>query len=331
VLPQPPDRLTGKTVAVVGSGPAGLAVAQQLTRAGHTVAVYERADKPGGLLRYGIPEFKMEKAVIDRRLAQMEAEGTRFRSGVEVGVQLTGQQLRDRYDAVVLAVGATVPRDLPVPGRELDGVLQAMDFLPPANRVALGEQVEGQVTAKDKDVVIIGGGDTGADCLGTALRQGAAAVRQLELLPRPPESRAADNPWPEAPRVFRISSAHEEGGERLFAVSTDSFVGDDEGRVRALRAVRMEAAAPGGRSPFRPVPGSEVELPADLVLLAMGFTGPERNGLLSQLGVRVTERGTVWRDANWMTSVSRVFTAGDMQRGQSLIVWAIADLPAPLP
>ena len=325
--PRPPVSRTGRSVAVVGSGPAGLAAADQLNRAGHTVTVFERADRIGGLLRYGIPEFKLEKRLLDRRLALMAAEGVLFRAGCSVGRDLTTDDLLANFDAVVLAGGATIPRDLPVPGRGLRGIHFAMDYLTAQNRRCLGDRLpaEESISAEGQHVVIIGGGDTGADCLGTALRQGAAAVRQLELLPRPPESRAADNPWPEAPRVFRISSAHEEGGERLFAVSTDSFVGDDEGRVRALRAVRMEAAAPGGRSPFRPVPGSEVELPADLVLLAMGFTGPERNGLLSQLGVRVTERGTVWRDANWMTSVSRVFTAGDMQRGQSLVVWAIAD------
>jgi glutamate synthase (NADPH/NADH) small chain len=321
VLPQPPDRLTGKTVAVVGSGPAGLAVAQQLTRAGHTVAVYERADKPGGLLRYGIPEFKMEKAVIDRRLAQMEAEGTRFRSGVEVGVQITGQQLRDRYDAVVLAVGATVPRDLPVPGRELDGVLQAMDFLPPANRVALGEQVEGQVTAKDKDVVIIGGGDTGADCLGTALRQGARSVTSLEIMPRPGDERPDSMPWPTYPMLYRVASAHEEGGERVYAVNTKEVLGDEDGRVRALRLVEVRRGDKG----FEEVEGTDREIPAQLVLLAMGFLGPQGAGLVEQLGVELDERSNIKRDKHFMTSVPGVFVAGDAGRGQSLIVWAIAE------
>jgi glutamate synthase (NADPH/NADH) small chain len=321
VLPQPPDRLTGKTVAVVGSGPAGLAVAQQLTRAGHTVAVYERADKPGGLLRYGIPEFKMEKAVIDRRLAQMEAEGTRFRSGVEVGVQITGQQLRDRYDAVVLAVGATVPRDLPVPGRELDGVLQAMDFLPPANRVALGEHVEGQVTAKDKDVVIIGGGDTGADCLGTALRQGARSVTSLEIMPRPGDERPDSMPWPTYPMLYRVASAHEEGGERVYAVNTKEVLGDEDGRVRALRLVEVRRGDKG----FEEVEGTDREIPAQLVLLAMGFLGPQGAGLVEQLGVELDERSNIKRDKHFMTSVPGVFVAGDAGRGQSLIVWAIAE------
>jgi glutamate synthase (NADPH/NADH) small chain len=342
--PQPPDRLSGKTVAVVGSGPAGLAAAQQLTRAGHTVAVYERADKIGGLLRYGIPEFKMEKKHLDRRLAQMEAEGTRFRPGVAVGEAITGRQLRDRYDAVVLAVGATAWRDLPVPGREFDGVLQAMEYLPPANRVALGETVEGQVVATDKDVIVIGGGDTGADCLGTALRQGARSVTQLEILPRPPEERPGGQPWPTYPMTYRVSSAHEEGGERVYAVSTQAFLGDDEGRVRALRLVEVELV--DGR--FTPVEGSEREIPAQLVLLAMGFVGPEKNALVEQLGVDLDARGNIARDGDYTSSVPGVFVAGDAGRGQSLIVWAIAEgrscaaavdrwltgstvLPAPIP
>ncbi|HMT91296.1 MAG TPA: glutamate synthase subunit beta, partial [Dermatophilaceae bacterium] len=237
VAPQPPERLSGKTVAVVGSGPAGLAAAQQLTRAGHTVAVYERADKPGGLLRYGIPEFKMEKAILDRRIAQMEAEGTRFRCGVDVGGEITGQQLRTRFDAVVLAMGATVPRDLPVPGREFAGVHQAMEYLPQGNRAALGESVEGQILATDKDVIVIGGGDTGADCIGTALRQGARSVTSLEIMPRPSDERPAAQPWPTYPMIYRVASAHEEGGERVYAVSTTEILGDGEGRVRALRLV----------------------------------------------------------------------------------------------
>jgi glutamate synthase (NADPH) small chain len=319
--PLPPDRLSGRTVAVVGSGPAGLAAAQQLTRAGHTVAVFERADRIGGLLRYGIPEFKMEKAVLDRRLEQMRAEGTRFRPGVDVGEDITGRQLRDRYDAVVLAVGSTVPRDLPVPGRDLGGVLQAMEFLPPANRAALGESVPGQVTAQGKDVVIIGGGDTGADCLGTALRQGARSVTQLEIMPRPPQERPASQPWPTYPMLFRVSSAHEEGGDRVYAVSTLEFVEGPDGEVGGLRLVDVEQR--DGR--LVPVDGTERLLPAQLVLLAMGFVGPQRAGVLEQLDVAFDDRGAIARDPAFSTSVPGVFVAGDAGRGQSLIVWAIAE------
>src|SRR5450830_410668 len=321
VKPTPPDRLTGKTVAVIGSGPAGLAAAQQLTRAGHTVAVYERADKIGGLLRYGIPEFKMEKSVLDRRLNQMEKEGTRFRPGVDVGVELTGRQLRDRYDAIVLAVGATAARDLPVPGRELDGIMQAMEYLPQANRVAAGDVVEDQVVANGKDVVVIGGGDTGADCLGTALRQGARSVTQLEILPHPPEDRPAGQPWPTYPMTYRVSSAHEEGGDRVYSVSTQEFLGDESGSVRALSLVEVEMI--GGR--FEPVPGTEHEIPEQLVLFAMGFTGPERGPLLEQLGVSITARGVIGRTDDFASDVPGVFVAGDAGRGQSLIVWAIAE------
>jgi glutamate synthase (NADPH) small chain len=321
VRPRPPEWLSGKTVAVVGSGPAGLAAAQQLTRAGHTVAVYERADRIGGLLRYGIPEFKMEKAVLDRRLDQMRREGTVFRAGIEVGSEgsgLTGAKLRERYDAIVLAIGSTVPRDLPVPGRELDGILQAMEYLPPSNRASLGQEAPGQVTAEGKDVVIIGGGDTGADCLGTAIRQRARSVTQLEILAQPPDVRPTHQPWPTYPMTFRISSAHEEAGDRVYAVSTQDFLGDEEGRVRGLRLVEVDAS-------FQPVSGTERELPAQLVLLAMGFTGPQRDGLVDQLDVELDDRGNVARDTSYATSVDGVFVAGDAGRGQSLIVWAIAE------
>ena len=321
IQPRPPERLSGKTVAVVGSGPAGLAAAQQLTRAGHTVAVFERADRPGGLLRYGIPEFKMEKAILDRRIAQMEAEGTRFRCGVDVGSALTGDQLRQRYDAVVLAIGATVPRDLSVPGRELAGIHQAMDYLPQGNRVALGESVEGQIHAGGKDVVVIGGGDTGADCIGTAHRQGARSVTSLEIMPRPGDTRPAGQPWPTYPMLYRVASAHEEGGERVYSVSTKAALGDDSGAVRALQVCEVELV--GGR--FQEVPGSERELPAQLVLLAMGFLGPQGSGLVEQLGVELDERSNVRRDRAYMSSVPGVFVAGDAGRGQSLIVWAIAE------
>lgn len=344
VRPQPPEWLSGRTIAVIGSGPAGLATAQQLTRAGHTVAVYERADKIGGLLRYGIPEFKMEKQVLDRRLDQMRREGTVFRAGVDVGSTLTGQQLRERYDAVVLAIGSTLGRDLPVPGRELDGIHQAMEYLPQSNRASLGEKVEGQIRADGKHVVIIGGGDTGADCLGTAHRQKAASVTQLEILPRPTEDRPDNQPWPTYPMTFRVSSAHEEGGERVYAVSTKEFLGDDNGHVRALHLVEVELQ--DGK--FAEVEGSEREIPADLVLLAMGFTGPQQEGLVEQLGVELDERGNIKRDASYASTVPGVFVAGDAGRGQSLIVWAIAEgraaaaavdtyltgattLPAPIP
>ena len=383
--PPGPAALTGKKVAVIGSGPAGLAAAQQLTRAGHAITVYERADAPGGLLRYGIPEFKMEKRHLDRRLAQMRAEGTEFVCGVNAGVDVPAAALRAGHDAIVLAGGATVPRGLPVPGAGLDGIHQAMDYLPFANRAATssilnggagdraggagapgredppagpggpasngpvisgsasGEQASGEqasngpvisgpviseqasgeaaISARGRHVVIIGGGDTGADCLGTAHRQGAASVTQLEIMQRPPAGRPEHQPWPTHPMVFRVSSAHEEGGERVYAVSTREFLGDAAGRVRALRLTGVEFS--GGR--FNPVPGTERELPCDLVLLAMGFTGAERTGLIGDLGVEVDARGNVARDAGYATSVPGVFVAGDMGRGQSLIVWAIAE------
>jgi glutamate synthase (NADPH/NADH) small chain len=327
ITARPPARRTGKHVAVVGSGPAGLAVSDQLNRAGHTVTVFERADRIGGLLRYGIPEFKLEKKVLDRRVALLAAEGIVFRTGCQVGIDLSADDLLSDFDAVVLAGGSTVPRDLRVPGRDLDGVHFAMDYLTAQNRRCAGDDLSPgeMLSAEGKDVIIIGGGDTGADCLGTALRQNAKSVRQLELLPRPPDSRGPDNPWPQWPQIFRVSTAHEEGGERMYSISTQAFVGDETGRVTALRAARVEPSVVNGRTVFQPVPGSDFELPAGLVLLAMGFTGAERTGLLEQFGVRITDRGTVWRDQAWMTNVPGVFTAGDMQRGQSLIVWAIAD------
>ena len=327
IAPRPPARRTGRKVAVVGSGPAGLAAADQLNRAGHWVTVFERADRIGGLLRYGIPEFKMEKRLLDRRLSLLEQEGIAFRTRAEIGVNVPVDELRRGFDAIVLAGGATQARDLQVPGRDLKGIHFAVEYLTQQNRVCEGDTLgnEERISAAGQHVVIIGGGDTGADCLGTAHRQGAKSVHQFELLPRPPEERSPDNPWPQWPNVFRVSPAHEEGGERLYSVSTERFVGDEHGHVRALAAVQVEMIREGGRVRFDKVPGTEFRLAADLVLLAMGFVGPERNGLLSQLGVRLTDRGTVWRDANWMTSVPGVFTAGDMQRGQSLIVWAIAD------
>jgi len=321
VTPQPPDRLTGRTVAVVGSGPAGLAAAQQLARAGHTVAVFERADRIGGLLRYGIPEFKMEKRHLDRRLDQMQAEGVKFRPGVEVGIDLTGEDLRQRYDAVVLAVGATVWRDLPAPGRDLTGIYQAMEYLPLANRVQEGDLDASPIDVAGKHVVIIGGGDTGADCLGTAHRQGAASITQLEILPTPPHHRPDSQPWPTYPMTYRVSSAHEEGGDRMFAVSTEEFLGDGEGNLRALRLVEVEQHEGG----LRPVPGSTREIPADYVFLAMGFLGPEDNGLADQFGLSLTDRGAIARRDDYTTDVPGVFIAGDAGRGQSLIVWAIAE------
>jgi len=347
---QPPVVRTGKRVAVVGSGPAGLAAAEQLNRAGHTVTVFERDDRIGGLLRYGIPEFKMEKRFVDRRLELMAKDGVVFRSNSHVGVNVPVATLRRDFDAIVLAGGACWPRDLPVPGRELRGIHFAMEYLTLQNKRCEGDVIADEkfVTAQGKRVVIIGGGDTGADCLGTVHRQGALAVHQFELLPRPPDERAADNPWPLWPNIFRVSGAHEEGGERVYAVATQRFLGDARGHVRALEAVKVDLVREGGRLEFRPIPGSEFALEVELVLLAMGFLGPERPGMLSDLGVTLTERGNVWRDATWMTSAPGVFACGDMQRGQSLIVWAIAEgrsaargvdlylmgtseLPAPLP
>ncbi|MGQ0631913.1 MAG: glutamate synthase subunit beta [Sporichthyaceae bacterium] len=321
VTPQPPDRQSGKRIAVIGSGPAGLAAAQQLTRVGHTVAVYERADRIGGLLRYGIPEFKMEKRYLDRRLRQMKSEGTKFRPGVDVGTDITAAQLRDRYDAVVLAMGATDARDLPVPGRELAGIHQAMEYLPWGNKVCEGDLEESPITAKGKHVVIIGGGDTGADCLGTAHRQGAASVTQLEIMPQPPDARPSSQPWPTYPMILRTASAHEEGGDRVYAVSTKEFLADEAGNVRAL--VLAEVNFTGGK--LTAVEGTEREIPADIVFLAMGFVGPEKGPLLTDLAVELDARGNVARDEEYASNVPGVFVAGDAGRGQSLIVWAIAE------
>ncbi len=322
VTPLPPDRLTGKTVAVIGSGPAGLAAAQQLTRAGHTVAVYERAEKIGGLLRYGIPEFKMEKSIVDRRILQMEGEGTRFRPGVNVGVDITGDELRSRYDALVLAVGATQWRDISVPGRESKGIYQAMEYLPWGNLQGL-HQLESQplINAAGKHVVILGGGDTGADCLGTAIRQGAASITQLEIMPRPTQERPASQPWPTYPMIYRVSSAHEEAGERLYALSTEEFIGDGKGNVKALKLIETELI----NGKFEKIVGSEKEIPADLVFLAMGFTGPEKSEMITQLDVALDERGNIQRNEKFETSKPGIFVCGDAGRGQSLIVWAIAE------
>ena len=327
VTPQLPATRTWKKVAVIGSGPAGLAAADQLNRAGHLVTVFEKSDRIGGLLRYGIPEFKMEKRILDRRLALMETEGVVFRPGVNVGVDVPMSRLQSDFDAILLAGGAEQPRDLPVPGRELKGIHVAMEFLTLQNRRCEGDEIPDAefISAKGRDVVIIGGGDTGADCLGTVHRQGARSVYQLELMPQPPEARAENNPWPTWPQIFRTSPAHEEGGERLYSVATHRFVGDKKGRVRALHASKVEIVRKDGRMEFVPVAESDFEIKTDLVLLAMGFTGPARGPLLDDLGVAMTPRGNVGRDAAWMTNVRGVFTAGDMQRGQSLIVWAIAE------
>jgi glutamate synthase (NADPH/NADH) small chain len=321
ITPQLPAEKTGKKVAVVGSGPSGLAAAQQLTRAGHDVVVFERADRIGGLMRYGIPEFKMEKRILDRRLEQMEAEGTEFRTSVNVGVDITAEALREQFDAVVLAGGATAWRDLPIPGRELKGTYQAMEYLPPANKVQQGDFERAEINAEGKRVVIIGGGDTGADCLGTAHRQGAASIHQFEIMPKPPETRASSTPWPTWPLMFRTASAHEEGGERVFSVNTECFLGDDEGNLRGLRYHEVEMV----EGKFVKVEGTDQELECELVFLSMGFLGPQREGLLESLGVDLTQRGNVARDAEWATNVDGVFVAGDMGRGQSLIVWAIAE------
>jgi len=355
VLPQVAREHTGKRVAVVGSGPAGLAAAQQLARAGHSVVVYERAERPGGLLRYGIPEFKMEKRVLDRRLSQLRAEGIEFRCSTSVGqpspadppaggrplepgeergvavacapdvTVVPAQRLLDDFDALVLAGGATLPRDLDVPGRELDGVHFALEYLKPSNLVQEGVFAQSPISAKGKDVIIIGGGDTGADCLGTTHRQGAASVHQLEIMPEPPNDRTAEHPWPVWPLILRTSAAHEEGGRRLFAVTTTALVGDNEGRVRGLQGHQVEVTFDGARPVFTPLAGSEFELAADLVLLAMGFEGSERHGVVAELGLEVDRRGAVAATPSWSTNLEGVFVCGDMTRGQSLIVWAIAE------
>jgi glutamate synthase (NADPH/NADH) small chain len=321
VTPLAPERLSGKTVAVVGSGPAGLAAAQQLTRAGHTVAVYERDEKIGGLLRYGIPDFKMEKHHIDRRLEQMEAEGTRFRAGVSIGADISWNDLRERYDAIVIATGAMVPRDLPVPGRDLDGVHFAMEYLTQSNRAVDGVVVPDQISAAGKHVIVLGGGDTGADCIGTAHRQGAASVTNLAIGKQPPADRPSSQPWPLFPTLFEVSSAHEEGGSREYLASTVEFISGTDGKLNGIRVAETEFVD-GKRVPKF---GTDRILPADLVLLALGFTGPEMQSLNAQLPVALDDSGNVARDSTYATNEQGIFVAGDAGRGQSLIVWAIAE------
>ncbi len=323
IVPKPAQRSTGKSVAVVGSGPAGLAAAQQLARAGHSVTVYERADRLGGLLTYGIPDFKMEKHLVHRRVEQMKGEGVTFRTGVNVGVDVTVRELRQNFDAICLAGGARKPRDLPVPGRELSGVHFAMDFLEQQNRRVAGDVVPDSIAilAGGKKVVVIGGGDTGSDCIGTSNRQGAVSVTNFEIMPKPPNDPSPTTPWPLWPLMLRTSSSHDEGVSRDFAVSTARFVGDASGRVTGIDCVRVEMK--DGK--FQPVPGSEFHVEADLVLFAMGFVHPEHEGLLTDLGVKLDPRGNVKVDKDFMSSVPGIFAAGDMQRGQSLVVWAIAD------
>jgi glutamate synthase (NADPH/NADH) small chain len=320
IRPEPPSRRTGKRVAIVGSGPSGLAAAQQLNRAGHAVTMFEKADRIGGLLRYGIPDFKLEKPILERRLDQMLQEGVVFRTGAHVGKNVPVEDLRREFDAILLTGGAESPRDLQVPGRELRGIHFAMEYLPQQNRRIAGDVVDGQIVATGRRVVIIGGGDTGADCLGTAHRQKAASIHQFEIMPMPPEERSPSTPWPLWPLQLRTESAHEEGGMRDWAVATARFTGDQGGHVKQLRAVRV-----GPPPKFEPIPGTEFTLDVDLVLIAMGFTGPVRNGMLETLGVKLDARGNVATDANYMSSVPRVFAGGDMRRGQSLVVWAITE------
>jgi glutamate synthase (NADPH/NADH) small chain len=320
IRPEPPPSRTAKRVAVVGSGPAGLAAAQQLNRAGHSVTVFEKADRAGGLLRYGIPEFKMEKWVLDRRLEQMIAEGVEFKTNIDVGKHITGAELRKKFDAILLSGGSENPRDLPVPGRELKGIHFAMEFLPQQNKRCAGDEVPNQIFATGKRVVIIGGGDTGADCLGTSHRQKAASVHQFEILPMPPGDRSPQTPWPLWPLQLRVESSHEEGGLRDWSIATTKFTGDAKGNVSKLHATRV-----GPAPKFEPIPGTEFTLDVDLVLLAMGFTGPRPGGILEQLGVALDARGNVAASADYSTSVPGVFAAGDMRRGQSLVVWAIAE------
>jgi glutamate synthase (NADPH) small chain len=320
IQPEIPETRTGKQIAVVGSGPAGLAAAQQLNRAGHTVELFEKADRIGGLLRYGIPDFKMEKHVLDRRLEQMAAEGVLFRTCAHVGGNVPAQDLRKEFDAILLAGGAESPRDLNVPGRELKGIHFAMEFLPQQNKRVAGDQVPGQILATDKSVIIIGGGDTGADCLGTSHRQKARIIHQFEIMPMPPQERAPSTPWPLWPLQLRTESAHEEGGRRHWAVATTKFTGDEHGRVKQLHAIRV-----GPAPKFEPMPGTEFAMDADLVLLALGFTGPVKKGMIEQLGVNLDARGNVATNGSYMSSVPGVFAAGDTRRGQSLVVWAISE------
>jgi glutamate synthase (NADPH/NADH) small chain len=322
IKPELPSQRSGKRVAVVGSGPAGLAAAQQLARAGHLVTVFEKSDRIGGLLRYGIPDFKMEKHHIDRRLSQMEAEGVTFRTSAHVGVNVSIEALRHDVHAILLAAGSEQPRNLPIPGRELKGIYFAMEFLPQHNKRNAGDRIpdEQWISAKGKDVIIIGGGDTGADCLGTSIRQHAASITQFEIMPKPPNSRADSTPWPLWPLMLRTESAHEEGGNRIWSILTTRFEGDEHGNVKKLCTVDV-----GAPPSFELIPGSEQEFPADLVLLAMGFTGPVRSGLVDELGVELDARGNVKADDDYMTTVPGVFAAGDTRRGQSLVVWAIAE------